>query len=107
VISADPYREGWKHSGNISYIRVTHDSHVFVVLKYAATTTTTTTTTTSTSTTSTTIPCAMPGNYPSCGDVTLYEVISAINEWAVGSFELGGVIDLINSWADPDGHPPN
>jgi hypothetical protein len=106
VISADPYREGWKHSGNISYIRVTHDSPVLVVLKYAMTSTTTTTTTTSTSTTSTTIPCAMPGNYPSCGDVTLYEVVSAINQWAVGSFDLGDVIDLINSWADPANHPP-
>lgn len=66
------------------------------------------TTSTSTTTTSTSVPqCVMPGNDPPCDDVSLSEVVFAINRWAVGSFELGDVIDLINSWADPFNHPPD
>jgi hypothetical protein len=32
-------------------------------------------------------------------------VVDAINQWALANLELGNVIDLINSWADPIGHP--
>jgi hypothetical protein len=52
----------------------------------------------------------MPGNYPdengSCDEVTLSEIVNAINQWAAGTFELGDVVALINSWADPIHHPP-
>jgi hypothetical protein len=90
---------------------------------YSATTTTTSTsssTTTSggatTSTTTSSIPsstttvpgpCIMKGNEPPCDEVTLSEVVDAINQWAAGNLDLGQVIDLINSWADPAGHSPS
>jgi hypothetical protein len=73
-------------------------------------TTSTTSTSTTTSTTTTIPECFMPGNYPdakgSCSEVTLTEIVRAINEWASGGFALGEVIDLIISWADPVAHPP-
>jgi len=39
--------------------------------------------------------------------VSLGEVVSAINDWANGAISLQGVIDLINSWADPISYLPN
>jgi hypothetical protein len=52
----------------------------------------------------------MPGNYPdengSCGEVTLVEVVNAINQWRLDELDLRNIIDLINSWADPELHPP-
>jgi hypothetical protein len=47
----------------------------------------------------------MPGNYPPCGEVALSEVVDAINVWAEGRYDLGALIDLIDSWADPEGYP--
>jgi hypothetical protein len=77
----------------------------------SSSTTTTTTSSTSTSsgsstTSTTTQPCALAGDYEPCGEVTLSEVVSAINQWAIGTFSLGDIIGLINSWADPESHPP-
>jgi hypothetical protein len=40
----------------------------------------------------------MPGDYSPCGEVTLSEVIEAINRWAVDELSLAEVIDLINAW---------
>jgi hypothetical protein len=74
------------------------------------TTTTTTTSTTSTSgtTTTTIIPqCVMPGNDPSCGEITLQEIVDAINQWAASNFDLDDVVSLINSWADPINYLPH
>jgi hypothetical protein len=48
----------------------------------------------------------MPGNYIPCNEVTLTEAVSAIISWADGTFLLGDVIDIINSWADPTNYPP-
>jgi hypothetical protein len=64
-------------------------------------TTSTTTTTSSTSTTSTTTtkPCALTGNFPPCNEVSLQEIIDAINAWGVDEFALTDVIALINAWA--------
>jgi hypothetical protein len=68
--------------------------------------------TTTTMTTTTTLPdrCSMPGNYPevdgSCDEVTLSEIVNAINMWAVDTFQLADVVNLINSWADPVRFPP-
>jgi hypothetical protein len=47
----------------------------------------------------------MKGNEPPCDEVTLSEVVDAINQWAAGNLSLGEVIDLINSWANPAGYP--
>jgi hypothetical protein len=73
-----------------------------------STTTTTSlpTTTTSTTTTTTSMHCVMPGNDPPCSEVTLMEAVESIIQWTNGTFSLGGVIDLINSWADPLLYPP-
>jgi len=38
---------------------------------------------------------------------TLMEVVEGIKQWVGGSVDLGDVIDLINSWADPVRHPSN
>ena len=77
----------------------------------SSTSTTSTSTPTTASTTSTTLQCIMPGNYPaengSCNDVSLIEVVAAINQWATGGFDLGDVIDLIDSWVDPMTYPPH
>jgi hypothetical protein len=71
-----------------------------------STTTTSTTTTTNSSTTTTTQgPCLMPGNNPPCAEVTLEEVIAAINKWMAGNMELASVIDLIKAWSG--GSTPN
>jgi hypothetical protein len=48
----------------------------------------------------------MPGNSPQCNEVTLLEVVEAINEWAEDRLEINDIIALINSWADPYNHPP-
>jgi hypothetical protein len=103
------------------------DSSFRVITTTSTTTTTSSTTTTSTtsttsstsstsitssststsSTTSTTISqCVMQGNYPPCDAVTLSEIVDAINGWAAGNQNIGEVIGLINSWADPEGYPP-
>jgi beta-glucosidase len=96
---------------------------------HAASTTTTTSTTVITSTTSTTVnatststttrttqatttttisgPCAMKGNEPPCAEISLSEVVDAINQWITGGLGIGEVIDLINSWTDPSVYPPN
>jgi len=70
--------------------------------------TTTTTTTLSTGSTSTTLsgPCTMKSNKPPCGEVALSEVVNAITQWVSGNLDLGQVIDLLNSWADPLRYPP-
>ncbi|MFZ2455924.1 MAG: hypothetical protein WAX07_05565 [Candidatus Altiarchaeia archaeon] len=66
----------------------------------STTSTSTSTTTTTTSTTTTTQgPCIMPGNNPPCAEVSLEEVIAAINQWIAGNMELGSVIDLIMAWS--------
>ena len=88
------------------------DYSLNIVINVTAVTTTTTstfsTTTTSTSTTSTTVgECLMPGNDPPCGELSLSEVVAGINQWAIGNMDLGEVIDLIDSWVDPSGHPAN
>ena len=74
-----------------------------------STTTTTSfpTTTTSTTTTTTSMHCVKPGNDIPCGEISLSEIVSSIIQWTNGTFSLGGVIDLINSWADPGYYPPN
>lgn len=64
-----------------------------------STTSSTTTTTTTSTTTTTEGPCTMPGNDPPCAEISLEEVISAINRWIEGSMGLDSVIDLINAWA--------
>jgi len=40
-------------------------------------------------------------------EVTLPEVVNAITPWVSGNLDLGQVIDLINSWADPLRYPPD
>jgi hypothetical protein len=86
---------------------------VTAVLTSATTTTTTSTTTTTgngTTTTSTTLAnqtCSMPGNTAPCAEVTLSEVVAAINSWSTGQLLLGDVIDLINSWANVTAYPAN
>jgi hypothetical protein len=47
----------------------------------------------------------MPGNNPPCTEVTLEEVIAAINKWIRGNMKIGSVIDLITAWAG--GTTPN
>jgi hypothetical protein len=69
---------------------------------------TATTFTSPSSTTSTTVQqCVMHGNYLPCGEVALTEVVNAINLWSMGDMDVGNVIDLINSWADPFMYPSN
>jgi len=76
------------------------------------TTTTTSTSTTTTTTTTTIWPCDLPGDYPTCGEVTLEEVVDFINLWAGGQADLGDVVNLINAWAEgpvcelPGDYPP-
>ena len=64
-----------------------------------------TTTTTSTTSSTTLVGCLMPGNYIPCGEVTLTEAVDAIIKWTDGTFRLGDLIDLIDSWADPADYP--
>jgi hypothetical protein len=68
-------------------------------------TTSSTSTTSSSTTTTTEGPCIMPGNNPPCAEVTLEEVIEAINQWTAGNMQLGYVIDLIMAWSG--GSTPN
>ena len=67
------------------------------------TTTTTTTGATTTmggSTTTTIASCVLPGDNPPCGNVSLREVVDAINAWAADSgVTLRQIVDLINAWA--------
>jgi Mg-chelatase subunit ChlD len=69
----------------------------------ATTTTSTSTTSSTTSTTSSTTTtqgsCITPGDYPPCDEITLGEVVSAINQWASGTMTLGSIVYLINAWA--------
>ena len=96
-----------KVSTTSSTTSTTSSSTTSTLFNTSTTTTTILTTTTISSTTTTRAgTCVMPGNYPPCGDVSLSEVVEAINHWAAGSLDLENVIDLINSWADPSGHPP-
>jgi len=62
-------------------------------------TATSSTTTTTTTTTTTIWPCDLPGDYPTCGEVTLEEVVDFINLWAQGEADLEDVVNLINAWA--------
>lgn len=45
--------------------------------------------------------CLMEGNYAGCSEVTLIEVVDAINLWSANGMDLFRLVDLINSWADP------
>jgi hypothetical protein len=47
----------------------------------------------------------MPGNYAPCDAVSLSEAVDGIYDWVEGNLELGELIDLINSWADPLEYP--
>ena len=46
--------------------------------------------------------CPLKGDLPVCGVVTLQEVITYINRWAVSRAQLQDVIDLINGWTVTD-----
>jgi hypothetical protein len=66
----------------------------------APTTTTQATITSTTSTTTTSVlQCNLPGDYPPCNEVTLSEVINAINKWVTGELKLSEIVTLINAWA--------
>ena len=43
--------------------------------------------------------CTLAGDSPPCGIVSLNEVITGINEWALGQMTLQEIIALINTWA--------
>jgi len=57
--------------------------------------------TTTASSTSTTVswPCKMPGDYPPCGEVTIDELLNAIDLWTQGKMTMEEVLTLINAWA--------
>ena len=57
-------------------------------------------TTTTSTTTTTQGECALSGDYPPCGYISLDEVVNHINEWAMGNADLSGVINLINAWSN-------
>jgi hypothetical protein len=112
IIGRDPTQEestNWSAHLAAENSSLTEIIRNLAVKKCSAITSTTSSTTTTTSTT-TQPTCVMPGNYPdengSCGEVTLVEVVNAINQWSLDELELGNIIDLINSWADPVSHPP-
>jgi hypothetical protein len=68
----------------------------------AATTSTSSgsTTTTGGSATTTTVSCVLPGDNPPCGNVSIQEIVDAINSWATDSgATLQQIVDLINTWA--------
>ena len=46
--------------------------------------------------------CALNGDFPSCGIVTLQEVITYINKWVIGRAQLQDVIRLIEGWRVTD-----
>ena len=60
---------------------------------------TTTTSTTTSTTSTTTAACAIHGDNPPCGSISLAEVVNYINLWAGGEASLGDVVALINAWA--------
>jgi hypothetical protein len=60
---------------------------------------TTTTSSTTSSTTSLPFQCDLLGDYPPCDEVSLQEIINAINAWAIDEFALADLIHLINAWA--------
>jgi len=74
----------------------------------SSTTTTAPTTTTSTSTTTTSLPstttttnsqqCALAGDYPKCGEITLGEVIDLINKWVQDQASMEQVLALLNAY---------
>jgi hypothetical protein len=45
--------------------------------------------------------CTLVGDDPPCGTVTLFEVVTLINQWSGGHASLSDVIKLINAWASP------
>jgi len=45
--------------------------------------------------------CALSGNAPPCGVVSLDEVIGLINHWTTGNASLSDVIGLISAWSAP------
>jgi hypothetical protein len=47
--------------------------------------------------------CALAGDNPPCGEVSLSEVVSLINNWAQGNATMPDVIRLINAWTVPQG----
>jgi parallel beta-helix repeat protein len=57
----------------------------------------TTTTTTSTTTTTQGV-CALAGDEPPCGEISIPEVVAIINKWAVGEATIPEVVALINAW---------
>jgi hypothetical protein len=64
-----------------------------------ATTSTSTFTTTQGTTTTSTIACPEKGNNPPCSEISLQEVVNAINQWITGGYTLQEVVGLINAWA--------
>jgi hypothetical protein len=81
-------------AANVGTWDLAGDNNLDYIVEYQVNTTTT-------STTSTTLPnqCVLKGNYPPCEEITLQEIIDAINAWAVDVFALTDVINLINAWA--------
>jgi hypothetical protein len=51
--------------------------------------------------------CALSGDYPPCGAVSLSEVIGRINQWAAGNSSLSDVVGLISAWSAPQEHVSN
>jgi hypothetical protein len=51
--------------------------------------------------------CNMPGNSYPCDQMVLSKVVSSITEWMDARINLGDVIRLIMSWADPETNTPN
>jgi hypothetical protein len=51
----------------------------------------------------------MVGNFDPCNEVTLSEVVDAINEWSGHNplYTLTDLIHLINSWGHPLTYPPS
>jgi len=41
----------------------------------------------------------MPGDYPPCGEVTIDELLNAIDLWTQGKMTMEEVLTLINAWA--------
>jgi hypothetical protein len=44
--------------------------------------------------------CALNGDHPTCGEITLQEVVSYILRWTVGRAQLQDVISLIDGWRE-------
>ena len=82
-----------------SFLLIKENSDLAKVPIRLSITATSSTTTTTTTTTTTIWPCDLPGDYPTCGEVTLEEVVDFINLWAQGQAELEDVVNLINAWA--------